>query len=89
MNSLLEKEEINPGLGGSIDMLFIYGLSFSSSKNGPYWAVTFQFGKWPKISDGQVFSSLENGPDWIVIFIMKMVLLAIFLVRGLECKGMS
>ena len=33
--SLLEKEVITPRLGGSIDMLLIYGQSFSSSENGP------------------------------------------------------
>jgi hypothetical protein len=54
-------------------MLLIYVQSFSSSKNGPGWAVTFQSGKWPKISDGQAFSSSENGLDWTVIFVMKMV----------------
>jgi hypothetical protein len=32
-------------------------------KNGPSWAVPFQFGKWFDISDGQAFSSSENGPD--------------------------
>jgi hypothetical protein len=31
MNSLLEKEDITPRLGGSTDMLLIYGKSFSSS----------------------------------------------------------
>ena len=59
-NSLLEKEVINPRLGGSTDMLLIYGQSFSNSENGPGWAVPF---KWFKISDGQSFSSSENGPD--------------------------
>jgi hypothetical protein len=73
MTSLLEKEEITPRLGGSTDMLLIYGQSFSSSENGPGWAVTFQSGKWPKISDGHAFSSSENGPDRTVIFVMKMV----------------
>jgi hypothetical protein len=72
-NSLLEKEVITPRLGGSTDMLLIYGQSFSSSKNGPVWVVPFQFGKWFDISDRKAFSSLENGPDWIVIFVMKMV----------------
>jgi hypothetical protein len=71
MTSLLEKEEITPRLGGSTDM--IYGQSFSSSKNGLGWAVTFQSGKWPKIYDGQAFSSSENGPDRTIIFVMKMV----------------
>jgi hypothetical protein len=33
--SLLKKEEITPGLGGSIDVLLIYGQSFFNSKNGP------------------------------------------------------
>jgi hypothetical protein len=54
-------------------MLLIYGKSFFSLENGPSWAVTFQSGKWPKISDGQAFSSLENGPDRTVIFVLKMV----------------
>ena len=67
-NSLLKKEEITPRLGGSTDMLLIYGQSFFSSENGLGWAVTFQSGKWPKISDGQSFSSSENGPYWTVIF---------------------
>jgi hypothetical protein len=51
--SLLEKEVITPRLGGSTDMLLIYGQSFSSSENGPGWAVPFQFGKWFEISDGR------------------------------------
>jgi hypothetical protein len=46
MNSFLEKEEITPRLGGSTDMLLIYGKSFSSSENGLGWVVTFQFVKW-------------------------------------------
>jgi hypothetical protein len=71
--SFLKKEEINPRLEGSTDMLLIYGQSFFSSKNGPGWAVPFHFGKFFEISDRQAFSSLENGPDWTVIFIMKMV----------------
>ena len=57
---LLKKEESTPRLGGSIDMLLIYGQSFSSSENGPGWAVTFQSGKWPKISDRQAFSSSDS-----------------------------
>jgi hypothetical protein len=73
MTSLLEKEYITPSLGASIDMLLIYGQSFSSSENGPSWEITLQSRKWPKIYDGQAFSSSENGPDWTVIFIMKMV----------------
>ena len=71
--SLLKKEEMTPRLGGSIDMLLIYVQSFSSLENGPGWAITFQSGKWSKISDGQSFSSSENGPERIVIFVMKMV----------------
>jgi hypothetical protein len=63
MNSLLEKEEITPRLGGSTDMLSIYGKSFSSSENGLGSAVTFQSRKWPKIFDGHAFSSSKNGPD--------------------------
>jgi hypothetical protein len=35
MTSLLKKEEMNPRLGGSIDVLLIDGQSFFSSKNGP------------------------------------------------------
>jgi hypothetical protein len=35
MNSLLKKEEMNPRLGGSTDVLLIYGQSFFNSKNGP------------------------------------------------------
>jgi hypothetical protein len=35
MTSLLKKEEITPTLGGSTDVLLIYGQSFFSSKNGP------------------------------------------------------
>jgi hypothetical protein len=35
MTSLLKKEEITPGLGGSTDVLLIYGKSFFSLKNGP------------------------------------------------------
>jgi hypothetical protein len=73
MTSLLEKVVIYPRLGGSTDILLIYGQSFSSSKNDPGWAVPFQFGKWFEISDGLAFSSLENGPDRLVIFVMKMV----------------
>jgi hypothetical protein len=33
--SLLKKEEMTPRLGGSTDVLLIYGQSFFSSKNGP------------------------------------------------------
>jgi hypothetical protein len=33
--SLLKKEEITPRLGGSTDVLLIYGQSFFSLKNGP------------------------------------------------------
>jgi hypothetical protein len=73
MTSLLKKEVITPRLGGSIDMLLIYGQSFSSLENGPGWEVPFQSGKWFEISDGQSFSSLENGPDQTIIFVMKMV----------------
>jgi hypothetical protein len=72
--SLLKKEVITPRLGGSTDMLLIYGQSFSSSKNGPGWVVPFQSGNWFEISNGQSFSSSKNGPDQIVIFVMKMVL---------------
>jgi hypothetical protein len=32
--SLLKKEEMTPRLGGSTDVLLIYGQSFFSSKNG-------------------------------------------------------
>jgi hypothetical protein len=32
---LLKKEEMNPRLGGSTDVLLIYGRSFFSTKNGP------------------------------------------------------
>jgi hypothetical protein len=73
MTSLLEKEEITPRLGGSTDMLLIYGQSFSNSENGPGWEVTFQSGKRPKISGREAFSSSKNGSDQTVIFIMKMV----------------
>jgi hypothetical protein len=73
MTSLLKKEMITPRLGGSTDMLLIYGQSFSSSENGPGWEVPFQYGKWFEISDGKSFSSLENGPYRTVIFVMKMV----------------
>jgi hypothetical protein len=71
--SLLKKEEITPKLGGSTDVLLIYGQSFFSSKNGPGRAVPFEFEKWFEISDGQEFSISENGPDRTIIFIMKMV----------------
>ena len=50
MTSLLKKEEMTPRLGGSTDVLLIYGQSFFSSKNGPGWAVPFQFEKWFEIS---------------------------------------
>jgi hypothetical protein len=33
--SLLKREEMTPRLGGSTDVLLIYGQSFFSSKNGP------------------------------------------------------
>jgi hypothetical protein len=33
--SLLKKEEMTPRLGGSTDVLLIYGQSFFNSKNGP------------------------------------------------------
>jgi hypothetical protein len=35
MNSLLKKEEMTPMLGGSTDVLSIYGQSFFSSRNDP------------------------------------------------------
>ena len=57
MNSLLEREVITLRLGGSTDMLLIYGQSFSSSENGPGWEVPFQSGKWFEISNEQSFSS--------------------------------
>jgi hypothetical protein len=60
--SLLKKEVITPRLGENIDMLLIYGQSFSSSENGTGWAVPFQSGKWFEIFDAQSFSSSENGP---------------------------
>jgi hypothetical protein len=63
---------ITPWLGENIDMLLIYGKSFSSSKNGPGWVVSFQSEKWFEISDRRSFSSSKNGPGWIVIFV-KMV----------------
>jgi hypothetical protein len=72
MTFLMENEEITLGLGGSTDMLLIYGQSFSSSENGPGWAVTFQSKKWTKIFY-EGFSSSENGPDRTLIFVMKMV----------------
>jgi hypothetical protein len=46
---------------------FLMDSHFSSLENGPSWEVTFQFGKWSKISDGQSFSSLENGPKRTVM----------------------
>jgi hypothetical protein len=73
MTSLFKKEVITLRLGGSTDMLLIYGQPFSSSENGPSLEAPFQFEKWFDISDGQPFSSSKNGPDRIVIFIMKMV----------------
>jgi hypothetical protein len=54
-------------------MLLIYGQSFSSSENGPGWAVPFQFRKWFEISDRIIIFQFENGPDRTVIFVMKMV----------------
>ena len=71
--SLLKKEVITPKLGGSTDMILIYGQSFSSSKNGLGWAVPFQFRKWFEIFYGQAFSRSKNGPNRTVIFVMKMV----------------
>jgi hypothetical protein len=71
MTSLLEKEVITPRLGGSTDMLLIYGESFSSLENGPRWAVPFQLGKWFEIYDGHAFSNSENDPNWTIIFVMK------------------
>jgi len=73
MNSVLENEVITHSLGGSTNILLIYGQSFSSSKNGPGWEVSYQFGKWFDISNEKEFSSLENGPHWTIIFVMKMV----------------
>jgi hypothetical protein len=35
MNFLLKREEMTPRLGGSTDVLLIYGQSFFSLKNGP------------------------------------------------------
>jgi hypothetical protein len=58
--SLLKKEVITPRLGGSTDMLLIYGQSFSSSENGPGWALPFQNGKWFEISNGLSFSSSKK-----------------------------
>jgi hypothetical protein len=64
---------ITPILGGSSDILLIYGQTFSSSENGPGWEVPFQCGKWFEIYDEHAFSSSENGPYQTVIFVMKMV----------------
>jgi hypothetical protein len=72
-NFFLEKEVIAPSLGGSTDMLLIYGQSFSNLENGPGWAVPFQLGKWFEISDGQTFFSSENGPNRTIIFVIKML----------------
>jgi hypothetical protein len=73
MNSLLKKEVITPRLGGSIDMLLIYGQSFF------IWKMV-QVGKFLSSPEsglrfltGKSFSSSENGPDRTVIFVMKMV----------------
>jgi hypothetical protein len=52
--SLLKKEVITPRLGGSTDMLLIYGQSFSSSENGRGWSVPLQSEKWFEISDRTV-----------------------------------
>jgi hypothetical protein len=73
MTSLLEKEEITPRLGGSTGMLLIYGKSFSISKNGLGWEVTFQSRKWPIFLMNKHLSISENGPDHTDIFVMKMV----------------
>jgi hypothetical protein len=73
MTSLLKRELITPRLGGSTDMLLIYGQLFSSLENGPGWVLPFQSRKWFEISDGWSFSNSENGPDCMVIFVMKMV----------------
>jgi hypothetical protein len=51
MNSLLKKEEITPKFGGSTDMLLFHGQSFFSLKNGPGYAVPFQFGNWSRSSN--------------------------------------
>jgi hypothetical protein len=40
--SLLKKEEMIPRLGGSTDVLLIYGQSFFSSENGPDRTVIFR-----------------------------------------------
>jgi hypothetical protein len=49
--SLMKKEVITTRLGGSTDMLSIYGQSFFSLENGPGWVVPSQSRKWFEIFD--------------------------------------
>jgi hypothetical protein len=71
--SLLKKEEIAPRLGGSTDVLLIYGQSFFQFKKWSRMSSAFPVRKWFEISNGHAFSSSENGPDRTIIFVMKMV----------------
>jgi hypothetical protein len=51
MTSLLKKEEMTPKLGGSTDVLLIYGQSFFSSKK--------------MVQDEQFLSSSESGLSFL------------------------
>jgi hypothetical protein len=64
--SLLKKEEMTPGLGGSTDMYLFMDNHFSVQKMVQDEQFPFQFGKWIEISDGQRFLivvNMGNGPD--------------------------
>jgi hypothetical protein len=51
--SLLKKEEMTPGLGGSTDMYCFMDSHFLVRKMVQEEQFPFQFGKWIEISDGR------------------------------------
>ena len=70
---LIEKERDDSQVGREHWCVIDWWIVIFQFKNGPGWAVPFQFENCFEISNEQSFSSSENGPDWMVIFIIKMV----------------
>jgi hypothetical protein len=71
--SLLKREEMTPRLGGSTDVLLIYGQSFSVRKlvQDEQFLSSSESGL--RFLMNMHFPVQENGPDRTVIFVMKMV----------------
>jgi hypothetical protein len=71
--SLLKREEMTPRLGGSTDVLLIYGQSFSVRKlvQDEQFLSSSESGL--RFLTDRHFPVQENGPDRTVIFVMKMV----------------